>query len=179
MVAAMAFPLLNISPSQLEFLFEADRELKSTLNLRNVNEGVRVAFKIKVRAPSARGDGRDEEMSLYRARQTGPASDLGLIDASGRHARGATACRWRIREQGAGGSHAVSASSTRPPRAARPGRDAIVGVPRPRLPCLPVSGLPAPFVRCQNIRSSLVPAFYAAAPRPALRTRGLDRGMIL
>lgn len=44
----MAFPLLNISPSQLEFLFEAERELKSTLNLRNVNEGVRVAFKIKV-----------------------------------------------------------------------------------------------------------------------------------
>ena len=44
----MAFPLLNISPSQLEFLFEAERELKTTLNLRNVHEGVRIAFKIKV-----------------------------------------------------------------------------------------------------------------------------------
>lgn len=47
----MAYPLLNVSPSQLEFLFEAERELKSVLNLRNVNDGVRVAFKIKVVLP--------------------------------------------------------------------------------------------------------------------------------
>ena len=46
--AAMAFPYLNISPSQLEFLFDADQELKSTLTFRGCQEGVRIAFKIKV-----------------------------------------------------------------------------------------------------------------------------------
>lgn len=40
--------LLNINPSQLEFLFEADRELKSALNIRNVHDEIRAAFKIKV-----------------------------------------------------------------------------------------------------------------------------------
>ncbi len=43
--------LLNINPSQLEFLFEADRELKSALNIRNVHDDIRTAFKIKVQPP--------------------------------------------------------------------------------------------------------------------------------
>ena len=46
----MVASLLNINPSQLEFLFEADRELKSALNIRNVHDDIRAAFKIKVRA---------------------------------------------------------------------------------------------------------------------------------
>ena len=45
----MAFPLLNISPSQLDYQFEADREIKATLNLRNTHDA-RVAFKIKTTA---------------------------------------------------------------------------------------------------------------------------------
>lgn len=51
-LASMVASLLNINPSQLEFLFEADRELKSALNIRNVHDDVRAAFKIKVRIPA-------------------------------------------------------------------------------------------------------------------------------